>query len=121
MLPPPPPLKKNQIVLKEKQGPVVSRVEDDDIFVGDGVDYTVPGKDLSQSPLSEDMEESPRNKEKPSYFSEPAYGPVPPSGPPQEWQEAVCQHFYLLHVKFHNSLSNCIRYRVINMLAITSF
>lgn len=107
MLPPPPPLKKNQIVLKEKQGPVVSRVEDDDIFVGDGVDYTVPGKDLSQSPLSEDMEESPRNKEKPSYFSEPAYGPVPPSGPPQEWQEAVCQHFYLLHVKFHNSLSNC--------------
>lgn len=88
MLPPPPPLKKNQIVLKEKQGPVVSRVEDDDIFVGDGVDYTVPGKDLSQSPLSEDMEESPRNKEKPSYFSEPAYGPVPPSGPPQEWQEA---------------------------------
>lgn len=90
MLPPPPPLKKNQIVLKEKQGPVVTRVEDDDIFVGAGVDYTVPGKDLSQSPLSEDMEESPRNKEKPSYFSEPAYGPVPPSGPPQEWQETVC-------------------------------
>ncbi|XP_022948076.1 suppressor of mec-8 and unc-52 protein homolog 2-like [Cucurbita moschata] len=88
ILPPPPPLKKNQIVLKEKQGPVVARVEEDDIFVGDGVDYAVPGKDLSQSPLSEDMEESPRNKEKPSYFSEPVYGPVPPSGPPQEWQEA---------------------------------
>lgn len=88
MLPPPPPLKKNQIVLKEKQGPVVARVEEDDIFIGDGVDYAVPGKDLSQSPLSEDMEESPRNKEKPSYFSEPAYGPIPPAGPPQEWQEA---------------------------------
>jgi len=32
------------------------------------------------------MEESPRNKEKPSYFTEPAYGPVQPSGLPQEWQ-----------------------------------
>ncbi|KAF7837593.1 suppressor of mec-8 and unc-52 protein-like protein 2 [Senna tora] len=55
---------------------------------GDGVDYDVPGKDLSQSPLSEDMEESPRNKEKPSYFTEPTYGPVPPSVVPQGWQEA---------------------------------
>nr|XP_023908474.1 suppressor of mec-8 and unc-52 protein homolog 2 [Quercus suber]POF26664.1 suppressor of mec-8 and unc-52 protein like 2 [Quercus suber] len=83
--PPPPPLRKNHLDSREKQGPAVARAEDDDIFVGEGVDYAIPGKDLSQSPLSEDMEESPRNKEKPSYFTEPAYGPVQPSGP-QEWQ-----------------------------------
>ncbi|KAF3439742.1 hypothetical protein FNV43_RR18020 [Rhamnella rubrinervis] len=83
--PPPPPLRKNHI--DSKQGPAVARTDEDDIFVGDGIDYTVPGKDLSQSPLSEDMEESPRNKEKGSYFAEPAYGPVPPSSLPQEWQE----------------------------------
>ncbi|KAK7816198.1 suppressor of mec-8 and unc-52 protein homolog 2 [Quercus suber] len=84
--PPPPPLRKNHLDSREKQGPAVARAEDDDIFVGEGVDYAIPGKDLSQSPLSEDMEESPRNKEKPSYFTEPAYGPVQPSGLPQEWQ-----------------------------------
>ncbi|KAL4613907.1 hypothetical protein ACB092_07G016100 [Castanea dentata] len=84
--PPPPPLRKNNLDSREKQGPAVARAEDDDIFVGEGVDYAIPGKDLSQSPLSEDMEESPRNKEKPSYFTEPAYGPVQPSGLPQEWQ-----------------------------------
>lgn len=89
ILPPPPPLKKNPLVSREKQGPAVARAEDDDIFVGDGVDYEIPGKDLSQSPVSEDMEESPRNKEKPSYITEPTYGPVPPSMLPQEWQEAV--------------------------------
>ena len=49
----------------------------------------VPGKDLSQSPLSEDMEESSRNKSKTSYFAKPAYGPVQPSGLPQEWQGTV--------------------------------
>lgn len=87
MPPPPPPLKKNHI--DSKQGPTVARVEEDDIFVGDGVEYAVPGKDLSQSPLSEDMEESPRNKERGSYFAEPAYGPVQPSALPQEWQETV--------------------------------
>lgn len=70
--PPPPPLRKNHLDSREKQGPAVARAEDDDIFVGEGVDYAIPGKDLSQSPLSEDMEESPRNKEKPSYFTEPA-------------------------------------------------
>ncbi|KAK9989811.1 hypothetical protein SO802_030050 [Lithocarpus litseifolius] len=84
--PPPPPPRKNHLDSREKQGPAVARAEDDDIFVGEGVDYAIPGKDLSQSPLSEDMEESPRNKEKPSYFTEPAYGPVQPSGLPQEWQ-----------------------------------
>lgn len=87
ILPPPPPLppRKDYLDTKEKQGPIVARAEDDDIFVGDGVDYAVPGKDLS--PLSEDMEESPRNKEGVSYFSEPVYGPIPPSEAPQEWQQ----------------------------------
>ncbi|GLT61198.1 hypothetical protein SLA2020_339200 [Shorea laevis] len=84
--PPPPPPRKNHLDAREKQSPAVARVEQDDIFVGDGVDYAIPGKDLSQSPLSEDMEESPRNKEKPSYFTEPAYGPVQTSGLPEEWQ-----------------------------------
>uniref|UniRef100_A0A2P2L601 Suppressor of mec-8 and unc-52 protein homolog 2 n=2 Tax=Rhizophora mucronata TaxID=61149 RepID=A0A2P2L601_RHIMU len=87
VLPPPPPPKKNLPDPLEKRVPIVARAEEDDIFVGDGVDYTVPGKDTSQSPISEDMEESPRNKEKVSYFSEPAYVSVPPSGPPQEWQD----------------------------------
>lgn len=86
-LPPPPPLKKNHLNSRDKQGPAVARAEEDDIFIGDGVDYDVPGKDLS--PLSEDMEESPRNKEKPPYFTEPSYGPVPPSMLPEGWQEAV--------------------------------
>lgn len=91
ILPPPPPLpRKNHIDSKEKQGPTIARADEDDIFVGDGVDYAIPGKDLSQSPLSEDMEESPRNKEKVSYFDEPAYGPVQPYGLPHEWQETVC-------------------------------
>ncbi|KAM2313858.1 hypothetical protein ACFX1S_026957 [Malus domestica] len=88
--PPPPPPRKNHIDSKAPQGPTVARVDEDDIFVGDGVDYVVPGKDLSLSPLSEDMEESPRNKERVSYFDEPAYGPVQPVQPygvPQEWQD----------------------------------
>lgn len=92
ILPPPPPLpppKKSQPDSREKQGPAVARGEDNDIFVGDGVDYNIPGKDMSQSPISEDMEESPRNKDRVSYFSEPVYGPVPPSGPSQEWQDLV--------------------------------
>ncbi|XP_010258660.1 PREDICTED: suppressor of mec-8 and unc-52 protein homolog 2 [Nelumbo nucifera] len=72
---------------REKQIPVVARAEDDDVFVGDGIDYAVPSKDMSQSPISEDMEESPKNRERTSYFSEPAYGPVPPSEPTQDWQQ----------------------------------
>ncbi|KAL5786518.1 hypothetical protein ACOSQ2_008910 [Xanthoceras sorbifolium] len=85
--PPPPPPRKNHIDSREKQGPIVARAEEEDIFVGEGVEYEVPGKEMSQSPISEDMEESPRIKEKVSYFSEPAYGPVPPSEPPQNWQD----------------------------------
>lgn len=88
MLPPPPPFRKDHLDTKGKQGPAVVRVEEDDIFVGEGVDYAVPGKDMSQSPVSEDMEESPRNKERTSYFNEPAYGPVPPIEP-QQWQQNV--------------------------------
>lgn len=79
--------------------PTVARVEEDDIFVGEGIDYSVPSKDISQSPLSEDMEESPKRKERPSYFDEPAYGPVPPSDPSQDWQQTVrkiATYFYLL-------------------------
>ncbi|KAI3814431.1 hypothetical protein L1987_14071 [Smallanthus sonchifolius] len=64
----------------------VARIEEDDIFVGEGTDYAIPSKDMSQSPLSEDMEESPRRKEeRASYFDEPAYGPpVPPSN---DWEQ----------------------------------
>ncbi|XP_039024157.1 suppressor of mec-8 and unc-52 protein homolog 2-like [Hibiscus syriacus] len=88
ILPPPPPLpKKNHLDSKEKQGPTFARAEEDDIFVGEGVDYNSPEKDAVPSPLSEDMEESPRHKERVSYFPEPAYGPVQPSATPQEWQE----------------------------------
>ncbi|KAK9673317.1 hypothetical protein RND81_12G160200 [Saponaria officinalis] len=87
-LPPPPPLPRNaNLDSIEKHVPPVSRTEDDDIFVGDGVDYEVPSKDMSQSPISEDMEESPRNKERGPYFSEPVYGPVPPSDPLQDWNQ----------------------------------
>ncbi|CAH8263708.1 unnamed protein product [Arabidopsis lyrata] len=89
VLPPPPPLPPgiNHLDLSTKQEePPVARTDDDDIFVGEGVDYTVPGKDVTQSPISEDMEESPRDKEKVPYFAEPAYGPVQPSAG-QEWQD----------------------------------
>ncbi|KAJ9183685.1 hypothetical protein P3X46_007508 [Hevea brasiliensis] len=85
--PPPPPPKRVQLDSQEKLGPAVAREEENDIFVGDGVDYHVPGKDMSQSPISEDMEESPRNKDRTSYFNEPVYGPVPPSAPSQDWQD----------------------------------
>ncbi|XP_078444613.1 RED family protein isoform X2 [Wolffia australiana] len=73
-LPPPPP-----------PPPPPSREEEDDIFVGSGVDYAVPGSAPDRSPFSEDMEESPRNREhqdtQQPYFSEPAFGPEPP----QSW------------------------------------
>lgn len=90
-LPPPPPLPPaiSHLELSKKQEePPVTRTDDDDIFVGEGVDYTVPGKDVMQSPISEDMEESPRDKEKVPYFAEPAYGPVQPP-PGQAWQDMV--------------------------------
>ncbi|MBA0564587.1 hypothetical protein Golob_009518, partial [Gossypium lobatum] len=81
-----PPPRKNHLDSREKQGPTIARAEEDDIFVGEGVDYNSPEKDAVPSPLSEDMEESPRHKERVSYFPEPAYGPVSPSAA-QEWQE----------------------------------
>lgn len=87
--PPPPPLTKGNPDSKDMQGPAVPRAEEDDIFVGDGIDYSIPTKDMSQSPISEDMEESPRNKERVSYFNEPAYGPVPPAEPSHDWQQMV--------------------------------
>uniref|UniRef100_A0A7N0V7W7 RED-like N-terminal domain-containing protein n=1 Tax=Kalanchoe fedtschenkoi TaxID=63787 RepID=A0A7N0V7W7_KALFE len=86
LLPPPPPLRKDDA--KPAQLSVIARVEEDDIFVGEGIDYEVPCKDdMSQSPVIEDMVESPKSKERPSYFDEPAYGPVPPSEPYQQWQQ----------------------------------
>ncbi|KAJ6853085.1 suppressor of mec-8 and unc-52 protein-like protein 2 [Iris pallida] len=46
-------------------------------YLSGGVDYSIPSKDMSQSPpVSDDMEESPRNRDKQSYFNEPVYGPV---------------------------------------------
>ncbi|TVU26986.1 hypothetical protein EJB05_29564 [Eragrostis curvula] len=85
--PPPPPPRNNNSNGTEKQPVPVARTDDDDIFVGDGVEYSVPTKEMSQSPVSEDMEESPRNNQKQSYFTEPMYGPVPPSEPAQDWQQ----------------------------------
>lgn len=89
VLPAPASSKKNHNEPREKQGPTVARADEDDIFVGDGVEYSVPTVDPNQSPISEDMEESPRNKERPSYFSEPAYVSIPSSEPPHGWQQMV--------------------------------
>nr|KAJ0203395.1 hypothetical protein LSAT_V11C500257070 [Lactuca sativa] len=85
--PPPPRSNHSDEIEKVEVEPTVARVEEDDIFVGEGIDYSVPSKDMSQSPLSEDMEESPKRKERPSYFDDPTYGPVPPSDPSQDWQQ----------------------------------
>ncbi|PVH61394.1 hypothetical protein PAHAL_3G023800 [Panicum hallii] len=87
MPPPPPPPQNNNFNGNEKQSAPVARADDDDIFVGDGVDYSVPNKEMSQSPVSEDMDESPHNHQKQTYFTEPKYGPVPPSEPAQAWQQ----------------------------------
>ncbi|CAO2143246.1 unnamed protein product [Urochloa humidicola] len=86
-MPPPPPPRNDNFNGKEKQPVPIARADDDDIFVGDGVDYTIPNKEMSQSPVSEDMDESPRNHQKQSYFTEPIYGPVPPSEPAPSWQQ----------------------------------
>ncbi|PKA51218.1 hypothetical protein AXF42_Ash010658 [Apostasia shenzhenica] len=83
-LPPPPPRNGDA---KEKQASTVARTIEDDIFVGDGIAYSVPNKDMSQSPVSEDMEESPRNRERLTYFNEPVYGPVPPPESAPAWQQ----------------------------------
>ncbi|KAM7473356.1 hypothetical protein LguiB_020599 [Lonicera macranthoides] len=88
--PPPPPKTNNYTDSRDKQqGPAVARTEEEDIFVGESTDYSIPGKDMSQSPISEDMEESPHNKDKTSYFTkeQPMYGLVPPSEPSRDWQQ----------------------------------
>lgn len=46
------PSHKNCIDSREKQAPALARVEDDDIFVRDGIDYAVPGKEVNDSPVS---------------------------------------------------------------------
>ncbi|KAJ4957989.1 hypothetical protein NE237_025100 [Protea cynaroides] len=79
--------RKNNLDSRETQAPSVARADEEDIFVGDGIDYTIPNKDMSQSPISEDMEESPRNRDRQPYFSEPAYGPLPPPEPVQDWHQ----------------------------------
>ena len=62
---------------------------EDDIFIGEGVNYAIPSKDMSESPpVVEDMEESPP-KERQSYFNEPVCGPIPPSEPAQTWEQSV--------------------------------
>lgn len=104
ILPPPPSPPRRNV---PDRGPTAARAEEEDIFVGDGVEYSVPGKDMSQSPVSEDMEESPRNKERTSYFTEPTYGPVPPSDPSQGWQQVVSLLSFssvLSLIKVHRSL-----------------
>ncbi|KAK2981890.1 hypothetical protein RJ640_010407 [Escallonia rubra] len=88
LAPPPPPPRNNNLDSRDKQVPDVARAEEDDIFVGEGTDYAIPSKDMSQSPISEDMEESPRNKERTSYFGEPIYGPARPAEPSHDWQSA---------------------------------
>ena len=76
LLPLPPPLP------KKISAP---RVDDDDIFEGAGVDYVPTINDnANESPISEDMEESPREGPRPtSYFAEP--------DTTQEWAQSVCK------------------------------
>ena len=69
--PPAPPPRNNNFNGKEKQLVPIARADDDDIFVRDGVDYSVPNKEMNQIPVSEDMEESPHNQQKQCYFTEP--------------------------------------------------
>lgn len=83
---PPSSVSKNNVDLKEKQ-PTIARAEENDIFLGEGVDYVIPNEDMSESPAAlEDMEESPR-KDRQSYFNQPIYGPVPPPELAQTWEQ----------------------------------
>lgn len=93
MPPPPPPPRKSNFSEKEKHSVPVARTDDDDIFIGDGVDYTVPNKEMSQSPISEDMDESPRIHQNQSNLNEPVYGPIQPSEPAQAWQQPMVIFF----------------------------
>lgn len=108
--PPPPPPKKNYPDSKEKPGPTAVRKEEEDIFVGDGIDYSIPSKDMSQSPISEDMEESPRNKERTSYFNEPAYGPAPTTEPSHGWQQVVSV-IWVLALEGNTSMIPCMTWK----------
>ncbi|KAH9317338.1 hypothetical protein KI387_019107, partial [Taxus chinensis] len=86
MLPPPPP-RKSQMDAREQQSVSTNALDEDDIFEGAGTDYNVPGNDKSESPVSEDMEESPRDGEKQSYFND-VYGPaLPAEMAAQDWQQ----------------------------------
>lgn len=100
-LPPPPPLPPQHNFVDSREsattisaalsitgtanGPQSQR---DDIFEGVGSEY-VPTVREAQSPVSEDMEESPRDNDRQSYFNEP-YGPAPPPHDlRQSWEHEV--------------------------------
>lgn len=84
VLPPPPPRRPNY-ENAEQPATTVHRTMDDDIFEDVGTDYQTQ----NGSPLSEDMEESPRDgPERLSYFSEPAFG-APPHQMGLEWHQQV--------------------------------
>lgn len=64
------------------------RKDEDDIFQGAGVNIVVNGK--TGSPGSEDMEESPRDNLKQSYFTTPVFGgAVNHPAAVTEWQQQV--------------------------------
>ncbi|KAL2613448.1 hypothetical protein R1flu_025140 [Riccia fluitans] len=84
MLPPPPP-RRSHFDAAEQPKAATRRNIEDDIFEDAGTDYQTSGK--GGSPLSEDMEESPREGERNMYFDEPAYGPAPPQAMGQEWHQ----------------------------------
>ncbi|CAM6089290.1 unnamed protein product [Calypogeia fissa] len=84
VLPPPPP-RRPHFDTAEQPATTVHRSMDDNIFEDVGTDYQPPAQD--DSPLSEDMEESPREGgERLAYFSEPAFG-APPHQMGMEWHQ----------------------------------
>jgi IK cytokine len=80
--PPAPPPQNNNFNGKEKQSVHIARADGDGIFVGDGVDYLVPKKEMSRSPVSVDMDEA-------VLFHCIMFGPVPPSESAQARQLPV--------------------------------
>lgn len=86
ILPPPPPFK-DHLDAKELQSVTTNAHEEDDIFEGAGTDYNVPGTNQNQSPLSEDMEESPKDGERQSYFNDVYGPPLPSEMAGQDWQQ----------------------------------
>ncbi|KAG6551798.1 hypothetical protein Mapa_006615 [Marchantia paleacea] len=87
MLPPPPPHRRSHFDGAEQPSAISRRNIEDDIFEDAGTEYATTINE--GSPLSEDMEESPREGERNMYFSEPAYGPAPPQPMGQEWLQQV--------------------------------